>query len=396
LKNLLIPGMLFEEMGFRYFGPIDGHNTGQLVSTLKNLKDLDEPILLHVITKKGKGYAPAEANPAAFHGTGPFDIETGKKRKDPDAGVTFTEAFGEKIAELAKSDERIVCVAAAMLDGTGLNKFAVQFPKRFFDVGIAEEHAVGFGAGLARGGFKPVIAIYSTFLQRGYDQIIHDVCLQNLPVVFCLDRAGLAGADGPTHHGVFDMAFLRHLPNMTVMAPATPSELREMLELALSLKGPAAIRYPKGSAALPTASVSFVEEGKAETVREGRDLAIIAIGGMVETALETAELLAKSDIEATVVNARFVKPLDNMMLAGIFGRIKKVVTLEDGVADGGFGSAVLEFMERENISGVRIKRIGLPDRFLEHGTREELFLKYNLTPRAICDVIINEVTGRGR
>jgi len=390
LKNLLIPGMLFEEMGFRYFGPIDGHNIALLTTTFKNLVDLNEPILIHVVTKKGKGYKFAEENPAAFHGTGPFDLGTGVKIDTHDS-PTFTEAFSEKMVDLAQKDFRIVGITAAMLDGTGLNKFAKLFPNRFFDVGIAEEHAVGFSAGLARGGFKPIVAIYSTFLQRGYDQLIHDVCLQNLPVVFCLDRAGLAGEDGPTHHGAFDIAYLRHLPNLIFMSPSTPEELKDMVEFALTLNSPVAIRYPKGSAPLYRSPGAPIEMGKAEVLRSGKDLAIISIGSMAQIALDTAALLSKRKVEATVVNARFIKPLDVNLLAEVLGRIKKVVTIEEGVLDGGFGSSVLEFIERSGPKGVKVRRIGLPDKFIEHGKRGELFSKYNLTPDAICDVIVNEV-----
>jgi len=390
LKNLLIPGMLFEEMGFRYFGPIDGHNIALLTTTFKNLVDLNEPILIHVVTKKGKGYKFAEENPAAFHGTGPFDLGTGVKIDTRDS-PTFTEAFSEKMVDLAQKDFRIVGITAAMLDGTGLNKFAKLFPNRFFDVGIAEEHAVGFSAGLARGGFKPIVAIYSTFLQRGYDQLIHDVCLQNLPVVFCLDRAGLAGEDGPTHHGAFDIAYLRHLPNLIFMSPSTPEELKDMVEFALTLNSPVAIRYPKGSAPLYRSPGAPIEMGKAEVLRSGKDLAIISIGSMAQIALDTAALLSKRKVEATVVNARFIKPLDVNLLAEVLGRIKKVVTIEEGVLDGGFGSSVLEFIERSGPKGVKVRRIGLPDKFIEHGKRGELFSKYNLTPDAICDVIVNEV-----
>ncbi|MCX5679761.1 MAG: 1-deoxy-D-xylulose-5-phosphate synthase, partial [Candidatus Omnitrophica bacterium] len=278
LKNLLIPGMLFEELGFRYFGPIDGHNITQLVKTFRNLKNLNEPILIHVVTKKGKGYRYAEEDPSSFHGTGPFDLATGKKRVSRTSGVTFTEAFGEEMVRLAASDQKIVAVTAAMLDGTGLNIFAHTFPDRFFDVGIAEEHAVAFSAGMARAGFKPVVAMYSTFMQRGYDQVIHDVCLQNLPVIFCLDRAGLVGEDGPTHHGAFDIAYLRHIPNLKLLAPATPGELKSMLEFALGAGGPVVIRYPKGSASLKGVGATPIEEGKAEMLREGKDLAIISIG----------------------------------------------------------------------------------------------------------------------
>ncbi|MFA5146569.1 MAG: 1-deoxy-D-xylulose-5-phosphate synthase [Candidatus Omnitrophota bacterium] len=400
LKNLLVPGMLFEEMGFRYFGPIDGHNIAQLVLTFRNLIGLDEPILIHVVTKKGKGYRFAEERPSDFHGTGPFNVETGEK-VNPGGTVTFTEAFGEKIAELAAKDERIVGISAAMVDGTGLQKFAESFPERFFDVGISEEHAVGLSAGLARNGFKPVVAVYSTFLQRGYDQIVHDICLQNLPVVFCLDRAGLVGEDGPTHHGLFDIAYLRHIPNIVFMAPKDARELQGMVELALSLNKPVAIRYPKGGGAdvLPETTAQEkgdprIEVGKAQVLRRGKDVAIISIGNMARMAMDTAKALAaKRKIEATVINARFIKPLDGEMLENISREIKRIVTIEEGVLEGGFGSAVLEFIEREGIKGVKVRRIGLPGRFIEHGKKSELFLKYNLTPDAICDVIINEVMG---
>jgi len=390
LKNLLVPGMLFEEMGFRYFGPIDGHNIARLVSVFKNTMDLHEPILIHAITKKGKGYKFAEERPADFHGTGPFNIESGEKSV-AQSPKTYTQAFGEYIAELAEKDERIVTITAAMEEGTGLDKFAKLFPTRFFDVGISEEHAVGLAAGLARGGYKPVIAMYSTFLQRGYDQIIHDVCLQNLPVIFCLDRAGLVGEDGPTHHGVFDIAYLRHIPNLTLMAPKDLADLKGMLELALKSKGPVAIRYPKGSGPILWPESVPVEHGKACVLKDGKDLAIIAIGSMVEAAFQTAALLAKKNVNAMVVDARFIKPLDSELLEKIFGSIKRLVTIEEGVAEGGFGSAVLEFMEREGLHNIRMRRIGLPGKFIEHGRRGELFSKYNLTPTAICDVIVNEV-----
>ena len=394
LKNLLIPGMLFEELGFRYFGPIDGHNIVQLAGTFRNLKDLNEPILIHVVTKKGKGYKYAEEDPSSFHGTGPFDITTGQKTASPETSATFTGIFGEEMVALGRSDPKIAAITAAMLDGTGLNDFALSFPERFFDVGIAEEHAVGLAAGLARAGYKPVVALYSTFLQRAYDQVIHEVCLQNLPVVFCLDRAGLVGEDGPTHHGVFDIPGLRHIPNLKIMAPATPEELRHMLKFALSDKGPVVIRYPKGSAGYTKPPSLPIEDGKAETIRRGKDVAIISIGSMADAAVKAADILAKRGIDAMVVNARFVKPIDRGLIMDICRGIKKIATLEDGVLDGGFGSAVLEVLERENIKGVKVRRFGLPDKFIEHGKRGELFLKYNLTPGAICDVIERELWER--
>lgn len=390
LKNLLIPGMLFEEMGFRYFGPIDGHDLSGLVWTLNSLKDLKEPILIHVVTKKGKGFRFAEQDPSSFHGTGPFDTKTGEKLGAKEA-ETFTDAFSDKILDLGRKDTKVIGITASMIDGTGFNKFAQAYPDRFFDVGIAEEHAVGFSAGLARGGFKPVVAVYSTFLQRGYDQIIHDVCLQDLPVTFCLDRAGLVGEDGPTHHGVFDIAYLRHIPKLTFMAPATPHELKSMLEFAVSMKGPCAIRYPKGGARNAVRSEEPVRLGKAEILKEGKDLAIISVGVMADTALDIAAMLAAKKIGVTVINARFIKPLDENLLADIFSRIKRVVTIEDGTLEGGFGSAVLEYIERSHLDGIKVKRFGLPDRFIEHGRKEELFAKYNLTPQAICDVIVRDV-----
>jgi len=368
----------------------DGHDLRQLIWTLNSLKDLKEPILIHLVTKKGKGYKFAEADPAAFHGTGPFDINSGEKTevKGPE---TFTDAFSEKISELGAKDLKIVGITAAMIDGTGFNKYSRDYPERFFDVGIAEEHAVGFSAGLARGGFKPVIAVYSTFLQRGYDQIIHDVCLQDLPVTFCLDRAGLVGEDGPTHHGVFDIPYLRHIPNLNFMAPATPAELKAMLEFAISLNEPCAIRYPKGGSLIDKAPSLPIKLGKAEILKDGKDIVIISIGVMAQDALEIALALARNKINAMVINARFIKPLDEALLTDVFGRIKKAVTIEDGVIDGGFGSAVLEFIERSRISGIRLKRFGLPGKFIEHGKRSELFSKYNLTPQAVCDVIMKEV-----
>jgi len=395
LKNLLVPGMLFEEMGFRYFGPIDGHNIAHITATLKNTKNLNEPILIHVVTKKGKGYKFAEERPGDFHGTGPFDIDTGDRILSAKPGRTFTDAFGEKAVELGYKDEKIIAVTAAMLDGTGLAKFASYFPDRFFDVGISEEHAVTFAAGCALAGLKPIVAVYSTFLQRCYDQLVHDVCLQALPVVFCLDRAGIVGEDGATHQGIFDIAYLRHMPNIVLMAPKSPQELEMMLEFAMRHKGgPVAMRYPKGTAInqAPSSLSQPIELGKAEVLQEGSALAILALGSMVDVALKTRELLAeKYRADAAVVNARFVKPLDMGLLEKIALKTKKIVTLEEGVAEGGFGSAVLEFIEREKIKGVKVVRVALPSVFLEHGRRQELFLKYNLTPDAICDVIVNEM-----
>lgn len=397
VKSLLIPGVFFEELGFRYFGPVGGHNIGGLISIFKNLSSLREPILLHVVTKKGKGYPPAEKEPSLFHGAVPFKIDTGRPLYGKSA-KTFTENFSDKISELARKDKKIIAVTAAMTDGTGLVRFSSEFPNRFYDTGIAEEHAVTFAAGLAREGLKPVVAIYSTFLQRGYDQIIHDVSLQNLHVVFCLDRAGLVGEDGPTHHGVFDIAYLRSIPNFTIMAPRDGLELEAMLELAVGLDGPVAIRYPKGKSLSHLSGSSFkkLEHGKAELLREGNDIAIIALGSMVSVSVKMADILSSGGIEATVINARFVRPLDKNALRETAGRVKKIVTIEEGVIRGGFGSEVLEFLERENISGVKIKRIGLPDHFIGHGKREELLKEYHLTADELAETIKKEFFEYGK
>jgi 1-deoxy-D-xylulose-5-phosphate synthase len=390
IKNLLVPGMIFEELGFRYFGPIDGHDIGAIIGTLKNIMNLNEPTLLHITTKKGKGYRYAEKDPGAFHSTGPFDIKTGEKAKKPNDRSTFTAAFGRKVLDLARKDGRIVAITAAMPEGTGLSAFARQFPERFFDVGIAEAHATGFAAGLARGGYKPVVAVYSTFLQRGYDQLIHDVSRQILPVLFCLDRSGLVGEDGPTHHGVFDIAYLRHIPGMVVMAPAATKELESMIEFGLTLDKPCAIRYPKGASDI-SMPVKRIELGKSEVIRSGRDIAIFALGSMVGTALEAAERLRKDNVSAEVINARFAKPLDKGLLEEVFSRIKKVVTVEEGVVSGGFGSAVAEFIERAKIKNITLELVGLPDEFVEHGGRKELLNKYNLSVEGLVNLIKTEL-----
>jgi len=413
LKNLLIPGILFEELGFRYFGPIDGHNIELLLSTIKNVKDLNEPVIIHILTKKGKGYKFAEETPVKFHGIGPFCTDTGKKT---DAGcVTFTQVFGEKMVELAKADPRIVAVTAAMCDGTGLEKFAKEFPDRFFDVGIAEEHAVGFAAGLALKGLVPVVAVYSTFLQRAYDQIIHDVALQNSHVVFAIDRAGLVGEDGPTHHGPFDIAYLGAVPNMAIMAPKDCAELGAMLEFAVNHNGPIALRYPRGGAILGTPCGDFagknnivpaecpqqIQLGKSEVLREGKDLAIIALGSMVYPSLEAADDLAKHGINACVINARFAKPFDVEAFLKLSTRISKFLIVEEAIVEGGFGSNIIEFFHSQDPAllinasalpttevlhqkgGIKIKLLGLPDMFIEHGPRNVLLERYGLSKDSI-------------
>jgi 1-deoxy-D-xylulose-5-phosphate synthase len=396
VKNLLVPGIFFEELGFRYLGPIDGHSIDELINKLRSIIGLKgRPVLLHTMTKKGKGYKFSEEHPSDFHGSAPFDKVSGKSTKTAKKIATYTSAFSEKIVELAGRRSDIVAVSSAMLDGTGLDKFAEKFPDRIFDVGIAEEHAVAFAAAIARGGLKPFVAIYSTFLQRAYDQIIHDVCLQRLGVVFCIDRAGLVGEDGMTHNGVFDIAYLRHIPNMILAAPKDTEELKAMMELAAEMNEPFSIRYPRGGEFFGfekyTPSPSKVELGKAEVLKDGKHLVIFALGSMVGISVKAAELLSKVGIQASLVNARFVKPLDGALIEELSKKFKKIVTLEEGVISGGFGSAILEFIDRENIKDVEVKVIGLPDEFIEHGKREELLRKYNLTPEGVASVIAQDL-----
>ena len=380
LKNLFVPGMLFEELGFRYFGPLDGHDLNLLIKTLKNISQVKGPLLLHVITKKGKGYLPAELDPVRFHGLGPFDAATGEVVK-AQGGETYTKVFSNKIVDLAKQNEKIIAITAAMPEGTGLDKFRDTFPQRFFDVGIAEAHAVCFAAGLAKAGFKPVVAIYSTFLQRAYDQIIEDVALQDLPVVFCLDRAGIVGEDGVTHQGIFDIAYLRTVPNLVIMAPKDTRELEEMLEFSFQLDKPVALRYPKGSSVTLNLKNLPIELGKAEILKEGSDFIVFALGSMVMPAYEALNLLAKEGLSGTLVNARFVKPLDNQLLKKICFGSKRIFTVEEGIIDAGFGSAISEAV------GMPVIRLGLPCEFIAHGKREILLDKYGLTAEKIASTI---------
>ncbi|RKY41808.1 MAG: 1-deoxy-D-xylulose-5-phosphate synthase [Candidatus Makaraimicrobium thalassicum] len=393
LKNLLVPGILFEELGFRYFGPINGHDLGQLIAMFRNIQMLKDPVFVHTITKKGKGYRFAEEDPVKFHGVTSFDVGTGRTPENEDKEKTFTSCFSGKIVELGDRDNRIVAITAAMPDGTGLQDFAERFPDRFFDVGITEPHAVTFAAGLAKGGMVPVVAIYSTFLQRSYDQLVHDVALQRLPVIFCVDRAGLVGKDGPTHHGVFDICYTRGLPGFIVAAPKDGVELEQMLEKAVEWNRPVVIRYPRAKAErlVGDSSCAPLEIGKAELLRKGKDLAILAIGSMVNTALAAGGLLSRKGIEATVINARFIKPLDSGMLEELAGTTGKIFTIEEGITSGGFGSAVLEFFARENCGGVKIRCLGLPDEFIEHGAREELLRMYHLTPDEVASTIEAEL-----
>ena len=390
VKGFLVPGLVFEELGFRYVGPIDGHNLRELVTTLKNVKRMKGPILLHVSTVKGKGYRFAEEDPERFHKVEPFDIETGQPKTKPSTGprrgkaMTFTDAFSDEMVRLGEADKRLMAIIAAMPEGTGLDAFAKRLPERFVDVGMAEQHALGLAAGLARGGMRPVVAIYSTFLQRAFDQIMHELCLQGLPVVLALDRASLVGEDGPTHHGVFDIAYLRVLPNILVVSPKDPSELRAMLQWALEQDKPVAIRYARGGILCgePLGKAPRVVTGEAELLREGKDLALLAVGSMVYPALKVAEELSREGIEAMVVNARFVKPLDEEMVRRAV-EIGRIVTLEEAQIAGGFGSAVSEAMDVLALPAVPHLRIGLPDGFVEHGRRDQLLKLCRLDPETL-------------
>lgn len=389
-KELVVPGKVFEELGFKYYGKLDGHNIKSLIETFEKVKNEEGPIIVHILTKKGKGYNPAEVEPDKWHGTSSFEISTGKSKKKSTI-PSYTKVFSESLIKLAEKDSRIVAITASMLGGTGLGEFMDKFPERCFDVGIAEQHAVTFAGGLARMGFKPVVAIYSTFLQRAYDQIFHDVCLMNLPVVFCLDRAGIVGDDGPTHHGVFDLTYLRAFPNITIMAPSNDVELSQMLYTALKMESPAAIRYPRGSVNISTTqdAVSDIPIGKAKLEREGKDnVVIVAIGNMVYPSIEAAKILENRGISPTVINARFVKPIDKEMLKLVLP-YKYVITVEENALNGGFGSAVLEVIADENIKVKGVLRIGIPDVFVEHGSQDILRGIYGLDKSGISNSVLN-------
>ncbi|MGB5994115.1 MAG: 1-deoxy-D-xylulose-5-phosphate synthase [Candidatus Deferrimicrobiaceae bacterium] len=383
-KGFIVPGLLFEELGFTYVGPISGHNLDDLVKTFLNLENLEGPVLVHVVTSKGKGYPPAEANPERFHGVGPFNPVTGKSA-GTETLPTYTDVFESAILWIGRENPDVVAITAAMCGGTGLIKFREAFPDRFFDVGIAEAHAVTFAAGLAREGKIPVVAVYSTFLQRAYDQIVHDVCLQNLPVVFAVDRSGIVGADGATHQGLFDLTYLRHIPNMSLMAPRDEAELVRMLRTAVSAGRPAAIRYPRGvvqGVDIP-ADPKLVPWGKGELLVVGKDILIIAVGSTVATSLYAAEELKKRGISAAVVDARFVKPMDASLIVPLVQRIGRVLTVEENALAGGFGSAVLEMLEEHDVVPQAFRRIGVPDTFMEHGSQAELREAYGLTDDAM-------------
>ena len=385
LKGFITPGRLFEDLGFNYVGPIDGHQIKHMVETFTNVKRFKKPVLIHTITCKGKGYCRAEENPCKFHGVGPFEIESGQTQESS-GPPSYTTVFGRSMIKLAHEDARIVAVTAAMEYGTGLAEFGQIFPKRFFDVGIAEQHGVIFSAGLALEGLKPVVAIYSTFIQRGYDHLIHDVCMQELPVVFAMDRAGIVGEDGPTHHGVFDIAFTRSIPNLIVMAPSNEDELTDMLHTAIQSGKPCSLRYPRSQGmGVPLKEVPrLIPVGKAELLREGSDVCLIAIGSMVEPSLMASHLLAAQGISASVLNARFIKPLDHELILDVASSCGRVITVEEGILDGGFGSAVLELLSVEGLQNIRTLRMGIPDSFIEHGSRSELLNDLGLNAEGIA------------
>jgi 1-deoxy-D-xylulose-5-phosphate synthase len=396
LKTLVVPITMFDELGFEYIGPVRGHSLSDLLETFEAVKKLEGPILIHAITKKGKGYSPAEDRAHLFHSAAPFDVETGCFKKKKSGPLSYTQHFSDALIKLAKKNEKIVAITAAMTEGTGLNNFSETFPDRTYDVGIAEQHAVTFAAGLAMEGLHPVVAIYSTFLQRAYDQIVHDVCLQNLPVTFALDRAGIVGEDGPTHNGMFDLTYLRSIPNMIVMAPKDENELQHMLYTATHTPSPAALRYPRGSAVGVPLDKKFklLKIGQAEVLTEGKHVAILAVGNVVHPALEAVTKLKEAGIEATLVNTRFVKPLDKKLIGQLAKDIGYVLTVEENNLQGGFGSAVLELLEEQGLTGVKLQRLGIPDIFLEHGAPNILRRKYGLDAAGITKAV-KKLLGKG-
>jgi len=399
-KGFLTPGVLFEELGFKYVGPIEGHRLDHLIETFENVAEMDGPILVHVITKKGKGYGPAESDPAHFHGVGAFDLRSGRPLQQLSHGraKTYTEVFGRTLCRMARRDDRVVAITAAMPGGTGLEGFSKKFPNRFYDIGIAEQHAVTFAAGLAVEGFKPFVAIYSTFLQRAYDEIVHDVCLQNLPVAFALDRAGIVGEDGPTHHGVFDFCYLRHIPNMVVMVPKDENELQHVMETARVAQSPLAFRYPRGRGYGVPLDRQWrpIEIGKGELLRHGDHVAILAIGSTVLPSLEAAEELARHGIQAAVVNGRFVKPLDTELICRLSEETGRVLTVEENALEGGFGSAVLELLQARGLDAVKVRRLGIPDVFVEHGPPERLRRIYGIDKAGIFNAVDEWMSEEGR
>ena len=389
IKQLVIPGMLFENMGITYLGPVDGHNIEKLVRVINEAKRPNHPVLIHVITQKGKGYAPAERHPSKFHGIAPFDIETGAVLKKKEK-MTYTDVFARKLVDLAAENDKIVAITAAMPEGTGLKRFSQIFRDRFFDVGIAEEHAVTFAAGLATVGIKPVVAIYSSFLQRAYDQILHDVCIQDLPVVFAVDRAGLVGEDGETHHGIFDLSYLGNIPNMTIMAPKNRYELSSMLEFAMDFKGPIAIRYGRGEACYDYKEYNDrIIFGKSECLLIGKDIALVCVGSMLDTGMKVAKDLKNHGINATVINARFVKPIDEAMLDSLAENYDMIVTLEENVLHGGYGERVLKYITSAGYNR-KIINVAVPNRFISHGNVDVLYKAVGLDVDSIVERILCE------
>ncbi len=380
IKQLIIPKMFFEDIGFTYLGPVDGHNIEQLQNIMQLSKQVEGPVLIHVLTKKGKGYKIAEDSPDKFHATAPFDIETGKTKKEKKAD--YSKIFGEKLVQLAKNNKKIVAITASMKDGTGLSKFQKEFPNRFFDVGIAEQHSLTMAAGMAKEGMIPVVPIYSSFYQRAYDQVIHDIAMQDLPVVMCVDRAGVVGADGETHQGTLDMAFFRIIPNLTIMAPKDFKELEDMLEFAINLKKPVVIRYPRGGEEnnIKFEKHSKIELGKSEKLKEGKDISIIAIGKRVSKAIEIAKSYKDKGIDAEIINARFLKPLDKETIKKSIEKTKNIITLEDGTEINGLGTAIEELIVEENLQKIKFKKYAWPDEFIKHGSVEELEKIYKVCP----------------
>ena len=393
IKQLFVPGMFFEDLGITYLGPIDGHDVKNMVKTINEAKKINHAVLIHVCTRKGRGYAPAERHPARFHGTGPFDIETGlplKNKEKPD----WTDVFSTIALKAAAENDRVCAITAAMPDGVGLKRFRNLYPDRFFDVGIAEEHAVTFAAGLAAGGMIPIVAIYSSFLQRAYDQILHDVCIQNLHVVFCIDRAGIVGADGETHQGIFDLSYLSSIPNMHIMAPKNKWELSDMIKFAIRYDGPVAIRYGRGTAYDGLKEYrQEIEYGKAEKIYEGNDVSLLAVGSMVETAEKVRELLSDKGISCSLINSRFIKPVDEEMIISEADRVKVLVTMEENVRSGGFGEKVLDVLNKNNRNDVKIINVFIPDKYVEHGNpnilKKEIGIDENSVAERVFRVISN-------
>ncbi|MBQ9064444.1 MAG: 1-deoxy-D-xylulose-5-phosphate synthase [Blautia sp.] len=384
IKTLFIPGMLFENIGLTYLGPVDGHDLRQMMRAFNEAKKVPGPVIVHVLTEKGHGYEPARKNPEQFHGTGPFEISTGEQLKKS-TKKQYTDVFSEAVTDLGENNRKVCAITAAMPDGTGLNRFSKAFPERFFDVGIAEEHAVTFASGLALGGMLPVVCVYSSFLQRGIDQILHDVCMQKLHVIFALDRSGIVGADGETHHGCFDIAYLTMMPDMTVMAPSSEQEMWEMLKLAAALDGPCALRYPKGPAYTRISTVP-VEHGRAEVIKTGGDACLIALGSRVKVAIEAAQELEKEGISVTVVNARFAKPMDTELFSSLTSECSRFVTIEEGAVCGGFGEQAAAFLHSCR-DGLKVKCLGIPDRFIKHGKAESLLAQCGLAPAEAAEAV---------